>query len=128
VKPGGFLYVSEFHPFGYILSEEDGRTVAYDYFNRSPQVLDEPGTYADAQAPTRKNVTVSFDHGLGDIVNALISAGLRLEFLNEYDVTMFPLYKVLEQRDRYYRLPEGMPRVPLMFSVRASKARAAEAS
>lgn len=122
VKPGGFLYVSEFHPFGYSLSEADGRTVTYDYFNRSPLVSDEPGTYADTKAPTRENVTVAFDHGIGEIISALISAGLRLEFLHEYDMTMFPLYQVLEKRDGFYRLPEGMPRVPLMFSLRAAKA------
>lgn len=122
VKPGGFLYLSEFHPFGNTLSEEDGRTVAYDYFNRSPQVWDEPGTYADFEAQTQKNVTVQFDHGIGDIVSALIAAGLRLEFLHEYDVTMFERFRVLEERDGFFRLPEGMPRVPLMYSLRASKA------
>ena len=121
VKPGGFLYVSEFHPFGNALSEEDGRTVAYDYFDRSPHVWDSPGTYADFDAQTRENVTVQFDHGIGEIVSALIAAGLRLEFLHEHDVTVFSRYDVLEERDGFYRLPEGMPRVPLMFSLRAAK-------
>ncbi|MEY9925514.1 SAM-dependent methyltransferase [Catenulispora sp. GP43] len=122
VKPGGFLYVSEFHPFGNTLSDEDGRTVAYDYFDRSPQVWDEPGTYADLEASTRENVTVEFNHGIGDIVSALIGAGLRLEFLHEYEMTLFPRFRVLEERDGTYRLPAGMPRVPLMFSLRAAKA------
>lgn len=121
VKPGGFLYVSEFHPFGNTLNDDDGRTVAYDYFDRSPQVWDEPGTYADFEAPTQENVTVEFNHGIGEIVSALIAAGLRLEFLHEYDVTMFERFRVLESRDGVYRLPEGMPRVPLMYSLRAGK-------
>lgn len=121
VRPGGFLYLSEFHPFGNTLSEQDGRTVAYDYFNRSAQVWDEAGTYADFDAETRENVSVQFDHGLGDIVSALIGAGLRLEFLHEYDITLFARYRVLEQRDGIYRLPEGMPRVPLMYSLKASR-------
>jgi SAM-dependent methyltransferase len=121
VRPGGFLYLSEFHPFGNTLSEEDGRTVAYDYFDRSGQVWDEPGTYADAEARTRANVSVQFDHGLGDIVSALIGAGLRLEFLHEHEMTLFERFKVLQQRDGAYWLPEGQPRVPLMYSLRASK-------
>ncbi|MEY9857393.1 2-polyprenyl-3-methyl-5-hydroxy-6-metoxy-1,4-benzoquinol methylase [Catenulispora sp. GAS73] len=121
VKPGGFLYVSEFHPFGNTLDDEDGRTVAYDYFDRSPQVWDEPGTYADFEAQTQQNVSVEFNHGIGEIVSALIGAGLRLEFLHEYDVTLFARFRALEQRDGVYRLPEGRPRVPLMFSLRASK-------
>ncbi|MEY9888790.1 SAM-dependent methyltransferase [Catenulispora sp. MAP5-51] len=121
VKPGGFLYVSEFHPFGNTLSDEDGRTVAYDYFDASPQVWDEPGTYADLEASTLENVTVQFNHGIGEIVSALIGAGLRLEFLHEYEMTLFPRYRVLEERDGTFRLPAGMPRVPLMFSLRAAK-------
>ena len=35
---------------------------------------------------------------------------------------MFERYRVLEERDGFFRLPEGMPRVPLMYSLRASKA------
>lgn len=121
VKPGGFLYVSEFHPFGNSMDDERGQTVAYDYFDRSPQVWDEPGTYADFDAPTQQNVSVEFSHGIGEIVSALIAAGLRLEFLHEFEMTLFQRFQVLEKRDRAYWMPEGMPRVPLMFSVRASK-------
>ncbi|ACU76554.1 Methyltransferase type 12 [Catenulispora acidiphila DSM 44928] len=121
VKPGGFLYVSEFHPFGNTLDDESGRTVAYDYFDRSPQVWDEPGTYADFEAPTEKNVSVEFSHGIGEIVSSLIGAGLRLEFLHEFDMTLFQRFRALERRDGVYRLPEGTPRVPLMFSLRAAK-------
>ena len=121
VKPGGFLYLSEFHPFGQTLDDEKGRTVAYDYFNRAGHVWDEPGTYADFDAQTKKNVTVEFDHGLGDIINALITAGLRLEFLHEREMTRFARFEVLQERDGFYFLPEGQPRVPLMFSLKASK-------
>ena len=60
LKPGGFLYLAEFHPFGNTLSERDGRTVEYDYFDRSAQIWDEPGTYAADDAQTTENVTVQF--------------------------------------------------------------------
>ncbi|GAA2054108.1 class I SAM-dependent methyltransferase [Catenulispora yoronensis] len=121
VRPGGFLYLAEFHPFGNTL-KPDGLTVEYDYFDRSPQVWDEPGTYADFEAETEQNVTVQFDHGLGEIVSAVIKAGLRLEFLTEHEMTMFKRYDVLEERDGFLWMPEGHPRVPLMYSLRASKA------
>ncbi|NUR31932.1 MAG: hypothetical protein HOV83_39840 [Catenulispora sp.] len=51
----------------------------------------------------------------------MIQAGLRLEFLNEREMTMFSRFHVLEQRDGFYWLPDGQPRVPLMYSLRASK-------
>jgi SAM-dependent methyltransferase len=119
-KPGGFLYLAEFHPFGNTLTR-DGITVAHDYFNRAAQVWDEPGTYADFDAQTTENVSVQFDHGLGEIINALIGAGLRLESLHEHEMTMFSRFDVLEQRDGYFWLPDGHPRVPLMYSLRASQ-------
>lgn len=39
VTPGGFLYLNEFHPVTDML-DEDGRTVALDYFDQSAQVED----------------------------------------------------------------------------------------
>ncbi|NUP48776.1 MAG: class I SAM-dependent methyltransferase, partial [Catenulispora sp.] len=116
VEPGGFLYLAEFHPFGNTLGR-DGITVEYDYFDRSAHVWDEPGTYADFEADTRENVSVQFDHGIGEIVSALIKAGLRLEFLNEHEMTLFSRYDVLEERDGFLWMPQGHPRVPLMFSL-----------
>ncbi|MED7947736.1 class I SAM-dependent methyltransferase [Streptomyces sp. BE303] len=119
VTPGGFLYLAEFHPFGDTLAE-DGRTVELDYFHDGPTVWDEPGTYAEQNAATTANVTVEWQHGLGEVISALTAAGLRLEFLHEYDYTLFARFPVLEQ-NAGYRFPEGRPRVPLMYSLRATK-------
>jgi SAM-dependent methyltransferase len=52
--PGGFLYLSEFHPVGLSLGP-DGSAFAEDYFQREALIYEEPGTYADATAPTEHN-------------------------------------------------------------------------
>ncbi|MFE6866312.1 class I SAM-dependent methyltransferase [Kitasatospora sp. NPDC057692] len=120
LAPGGFLYLAEFHPFAETLAE-DGRTVEYDYFDREGTVWDEPSTYTDGElAPGAATVTVEWQHGVGEIVSALVAEGLRIEFLHEHDFTVFARFPVLEQ-DGVFRFPEGRPRVPLMYSVRASK-------
>jgi SAM-dependent methyltransferase len=121
LKPGGRLYLVEFHPFADVLDDDEGRTVAYDYFDDQPQVWDEPGTYTDPGAATANNRSVQFQHGLGSVVSALAAAGLRLEFLHEHDYTLFERYKSLERHGTVYRLPEGRPRVPMMYSLRAEK-------
>jgi 2-polyprenyl-3-methyl-5-hydroxy-6-metoxy-1,4-benzoquinol methylase len=55
VRPGGFLYLSEFHPFSFVF-EDDDLTAAHDYFhNEDPEVWDESGTYADLEAETIHN-------------------------------------------------------------------------
>lgn len=124
LKPGGFLYLAEFHPFSDVFDDADGTTVTYDYFDRSPLVWEEPGTYAQLDAATQSNRSISFPHGLGDIVSALIAAGLRLEFLHEYDYTLFRRFtgmeKTKEPYGKVYRLPSERPRIPLMYSLRAT--------
>jgi len=125
VRPGGFLYLSEFHPFSWVFGDED-LTVVYDYFHgEEPEVWDEPGTYADFDAETVHNRTYEWNHTLGDVVSAVIEAGLVLEFLHEHDYTLFPRWPFLEKAGiEPYRLPEGTPKLPLMYSLRARKPQA----
>jgi SAM-dependent methyltransferase len=122
VRPGGFLYLAEFHPFTDVFGDDD-LTVEYDYFQGDdPQVWDEPGTYADFDAETQHNLTYEWNHPLGEVVSAVVSAGLTVELLHEYDYTMFPRWPFLEKSGfDTYRPPEGTPRLPLMYSLRARK-------
>src|SRR5919112_6305 len=123
LKPGGFLYLTEFHPFTEVFGDED-LSLEYDYFqDENPRVWEEPGTYADFDAETSHNVTYEWNHTLGDVVSAVSAAGLNVELLHEYDYTMFPRWPILEKSGfDTYRLPEGTPRIPLMYSLRARKA------
>jgi SAM-dependent methyltransferase len=123
LKPGGFLYLTEFHPFTDVFGDED-LSVEYDYFqDENPRVWEEPGTYADFDAETSNNVTYEWNHTLGDVVSAVSAAGLNVELLHEYDYTTFPRWPILEKSGfDTYRLPEGTPRIPLMYSLRARKA------
>ncbi|PWS45590.1 SAM-dependent methyltransferase [Streptomyces sp. FT05W] len=122
VAPGGFLYLAEFHPFTDCLDDETGSTVTYDYFSREAWVDDSPGTYADLDAVTVHNRSVEWQHPVGEVVSALAAAGLRIEFLHEHDASLSPRYQVLKRgRDGYYRFPSDRPRIPMMYSVKASR-------
>jgi SAM-dependent methyltransferase len=124
LRPGGFLYLAEFHPFSRVFGDED-LTVTYDYFQDAPEVWDEPGTYADLGAETVNNRTYEWLHTLGDVLNAVVDAGLTLESLHEHDYTLFPQWPFLKKSGfDTYRLPEGTPSLPLMYSLRARKPRA----
>lgn len=121
VRPGGFLYVSEFHPFTTVFGDDD-LTVTHDYFQKEPFVWDEPGTYADFEAETVNNVTYEWNHTLGEVLSAVASTGLTIELLHEHDYTLFPRWPILEKSGfDTYRLPEGSPRIPLMYSFRARR-------
>ena len=72
-------------------------------------------------------VRYEWSHGLGEIVGALIDAGLRISFLHEHPFTFFQaLPFMVRGDDGHWRLPEGMPELPLSFSLRAAKDHAVE--
>jgi 2-polyprenyl-3-methyl-5-hydroxy-6-metoxy-1,4-benzoquinol methylase len=118
LRPDGVLYLSEFHPITWVFGD-DQPTLENDYFQREPLAIEEPGTYADLDAPTEHNDTEEWQHTLGDIVSAVLDAGLTLELLHEHDYTLFPRWPFLNQVGTTYRIPAGRPRLPLMFSLRA---------
>jgi SAM-dependent methyltransferase len=122
LAPGGFLYLVEGHPVAQILDDATGLVVSRDYFDSGPTVEEYAHTYTDGP-PLEHVRTVEFQHGIGEVITALIEAGLRIEFLHEFDFDAFGRYESLRrQDDGTYRFPPGRPRVPLIFSVRASLA------
>jgi SAM-dependent methyltransferase len=124
LAPGGFLYLVEGHPFVQVLSESAAGelSVACDYFDSGPQVEDYSHTYTDGP-PLSVTRSVQFQHSFGTILTALISAGLRLEFVHEIDFDAFQRFPSMSPAalTGEYRLPAGRPRVPMLFSLRASR-------
>jgi SAM-dependent methyltransferase len=122
VAPGGFLYLAEFHPLCDALDEGTGSRITHDYFRHDAWVDETSGTYTDIDAPTVHNRSVEWTHTLGDVVTALAAAGLRIDFLHEHDVTLFQRFADLRRgADGYYRLPADRPRIPLMYSLKATR-------
>lgn len=122
VAPGGFLYLAEFHPLTDVMDDETGTRVRHDYFARDAWVDQTPGTYADFDAPTVHNRSVEWQHPVGEVVSALIAAGLRLDFLHEHDVSLFERFGSLTRHDDgYFRFPADRARIPLMYSLKASR-------
>ena len=128
VKPGGTFYVTEIHPAAQVF-ENDGVApgelrLAYPYWSHAePLTFDVHGSYADPDAATDPTlVEHGWDHSLGEIVTALIHAGLRIEFLHEFDFCEWKLDFLVEGDDGRWRLPDGTKgQLPLFFSIRASK-------
>lgn len=120
LRPGGFLQLGEFHPVAMVFADGEQR-VAHPYLeHEEPTVIDEPGTYADPQAPTVHNRTTEWNHGIGQVVTALIDAGLVLEFLRER-VEIFNDFTgwLVERSPGVWAAPEG--ELPLLYSLRARK-------
>jgi len=126
LRPGGFFYVVEAHPFADVFYDGNDATdlnVGRSYWPSSqPTRVEEDGDYADPSAHLEHQVTFEWDHTLGEVVDALTDAGLRIEFLHEFPFMGWMRFPFLVPRgDGYYDLPEGMPKIPLTFSMKATK-------
>ena len=127
LKPGGTFYLAEFHPFANIFYDEDDATdlvVHYPYFYTPEPMRFEPdgyGSYADRSA-TVTTTDFEWNHGLGDVINALISAGLKIEFLREFPYSCYQHLPMMEKGDDgYWRLKDKGESVPLVYSIKATK-------
>jgi SAM-dependent methyltransferase len=87
--PGGRLFIREGHPMLWAIDETraDGLLVAdYPYFEREqPLVWTEGGTYVQTEVSFEHNTTHNWNHGLGEVVSALLRHGLRITGLAEHD-------------------------------------------
>jgi SAM-dependent methyltransferase len=121
LRPGGFLYLAEFHPFTDTLGDERLEVVE-PYFRPEGHRWQTPGSYVDLDAPTHNNDTWEWTHPIGRVVTALLDAGLHLRFLHEHPHTLWPRFPFLERHgDGTYHLPKSMPSFPLMYSLAADK-------
>lgn len=123
LRPGGRLYLAEFHPVTWVFSDHD-LTLEHPYFGAETVFEDGDGSYADLAAATVHNRTVEWNHGLGAVVSSLVDAGLRIAFLHEHAYTLHARWPFLVRRgDGTYALPPGMPSLPLMYSLLATSSR-----
>ena len=125
LKPGGVFFIAELHPFAAVFeSEKSGEKLemAYDYFARGAQKFTAESSYADAESRLVNQTEYEWQHPLSEIVNCIIEAGLRIEFLHEHDFCCYPMFTGMTQReDGMWVLPNGVNKLPLMFSIRAEK-------
>ncbi len=125
LKPGGVFHLVEMHPINNVFENEQDTPmldVRFSYFHEATPRRGEGGeAYADRNEKIAE-ASFQWTHGLGDIVNALIQAGLMLEHLNEFPFCVYDHYPFLElSPDGWYRFKDGVQSIPLMFSIKARK-------
>jgi SAM-dependent methyltransferase len=125
LRPGGRLFIRDGHPM--LWSLEDGRddgllVVRYQYFETAePLVIDEPGTYVATDAVIEHGLTHEWNHGIGEIVTALLDAGLTVTGLVEHDSVPWealPGQMVVDDRGEW-RLAVNPERLAASFTIQA---------
>jgi SAM-dependent methyltransferase len=88
LRPGGRLFIREGHPVLWALDYEradDLLALELPYFeNKEPLIFDEPGTYVATDVEIAHTTTHEWNHGLGEIVTALLEAGMTITGLVEH--------------------------------------------
>ena len=127
LKPGGRLFIREGHPMLWSLTDArpDGLLVVdYPYFERDePSVWEDGGTYVETDVVFTANTTHEWNHGLGEIVTALIEQGLQITGLVEHDsVPWEALLGQMTNDDRgEWRLTERPWRLAASYTLQAVK-------
>ena len=126
LRPGGRLFLREYHPMTWAV--DDGRTDAlvlgYPYFEQpEPVDFDGPGTYVETAMDFTHNQTRDWTHGLGEIVTAVLEAGLELTMLVEHDSAPNEALpgRMRREGDGEWRLTEHGERLPLSYTLQAIK-------
>ena len=130
LRPGGRLFIREGHPVLASMADPTGPdsqlVIAYPYFEQpDPQMWDEPGTYVETDIEFDHNVTYEWNRGLGEIVTALLDAGMQVTGLVEHDSVPWealPGLMVVDERGEW-RLREHPERMPASYTLQAVKRR-----
>jgi SAM-dependent methyltransferase len=118
LAPAGRLVIFDGHPAEWLFdADEDGHLVAtdYDYFGGAEASKGWAPEYIDRLSIAEGDQSWKFARAwtLGEIVTALVGAGLRLERLVEYPVDWWAGHRDLR--------PEDRGRIPLSFGIVATR-------
>jgi SAM-dependent methyltransferase len=119
LKPNGQFVFVEFHPVVWMFDDNFER-IDYRYFNSGAIVETENGTYADKKADITQSY-VMWNHGLSEVINNLISNGLEIKSLDEFDYSPYNCFnKTLEFEPGKFRIEHLDDKIPMVYSITAT--------
>lgn len=127
LAPGGRLFLRDGHPMLWAVgtARPDGLlAIELPYFEIPEPILDsDPGTYVATDMVFEHEAAYQWNHGLGEIVSALLARGLRITGLAEHDsVPWDALPGQMEQLEGgEYRLADRPWRLAHSFTLQAEK-------
>ncbi|UVL58446.1 class I SAM-dependent methyltransferase [Pseudomonas sp. B21-012] len=126
LKPGGRLFLREGHPMLLAVNEDhqDKLVIEYPYFEReAPTVWDSGETYVETDGVLEQTVTHEWNHGLGEIISALLKHGLQITALEEHDSIPWEALPGQMSKDEggEWSLDKDRWRLPLSYTLQAVK-------
>lgn len=120
LKPHGHFVFVEFHPVVWMF-DDNFEKIKYRYFNSGAIIETEKGTYADTSAEIQQDY-VMWNHGLSEVINALIKNGLEISAFNEYDYSPYNCFNnTVEIEAKKFRIEHLSDKIPMVYSIIARK-------
>ena len=126
LAPGGRLFLREGHPVLWSLDYEahDTLVISHPYFETDEPIVDEEDTtYVESESRLHNTVTHSWNHGLAEVITAVMKHGLTLTGLTEH--MSVPWAALPEQMvpisGGEWVLKDRPARLPLTYTLQASK-------
>ncbi len=130
LKPGGRFVLLEIHPV--LLMFEHDWTLKFPYSSEGNTLIFQEGMGAivkhpdgrleDVEAYTNPYPTYEFAWGIGEVVMALLEAGLSLTTLKEYQYAYYDngYERMRQAADGRWLPPQEMPDLPLRYGISAT--------
>jgi hypothetical protein len=97
--------------------DNDFKTVFYNYFNVEPIIESETGTYADRDAELATK-TITWNHPISEILNALIKSGVEINSFDEYDYSPYNCFnETIEVEKGKFRIKTLGNKIPMVYSI-----------
>ena len=120
LKPQGKFIMADFHPVVWMY-DNNFKSVFYSYFNVEPIIEEETGTYADKKSALSAK-TISWNHPISEILNALIASGLEINCFNEYDYSPYNCFNETEEFEpNKFRIKKYENKIPMVYAIKATK-------
>jgi 2-polyprenyl-3-methyl-5-hydroxy-6-metoxy-1,4-benzoquinol methylase len=116
LKPGGRLVFVEFHPVVWMF-DDYFKDIAYSYFNREEIVESSNETYTDGEQIAQPK-TISWNHSLSEVFQALKGQGFKVEDFNEYDYSPYDCFaNTVEIGEGKFQVKGLEGKLPMVYSI-----------
>lgn len=126
LRPGGRLFIREGHPVLWSLSDPrpDGLLVIeYPYFETPGVHFSEQWSYVEHAEPLASPDLIHFNHGLAEVISAIMDADMRLSAIVEHQSSPWNPFGDAAQVDELgeFQLRSDPARLPLTYTLQAIK-------
>jgi len=120
LNKGGTFFIAEFHPIVWMFDYQNDKPIMkYGYMQNEVIYEEYEGTYAN-QTSKMISKEYGWNHGLSEVINALTEAGLKIDYLEEFDESPYDVLPNLVKTDSGMFVTKDKL-YPLIFTLKATK-------